>query len=257
MGAIRGRWLALVGYSIAMAYVESAAVLYLRTIIGGIDPVGPRQTPFNPVPDYGWIEIGREAATILMLGTVGYLAGRGAAGRLGAFAVAMGVWDIFYYVFLWLFAGWPPSPLAQDILFLIPLPWWGPVLSPVLLALLMIAAGTAAMAREAGGELARPTARAWLLITGGAALCLLAFMAHALLALPRGIEAAYMVRGGPFPWPLYATGLVLMVAGLALALRRGGAFAELSGWHPSLGRHAGGRDSALLRRVGGGSDAGG
>jgi hypothetical protein len=220
MAAIRGPWLALVAYAVAMAYVESAAVLYLRTIIGGVDPVGPRYTPFDPVPDYGWIEIGREAATMVMLGTVGYLTGRGVAGRLGAFAIAMGVWDIFYYVFLWLFVGWPQSPLAPDILFLIPLPWWGPVLSPVLLALIMIAAGTVAMAREADGGLARPAGYAWLLILGGALLCLLAFMADALAALPKGIEAAYLARGGTFPWPIYSLGLVLVVAGLRIALRR-------------------------------------
>jgi hypothetical protein len=221
------RWLAVVGYAVAMAYVESAAVLYLRTIIGGVDPVGPRHTPFNPVPDYGWIEIGREAATMVMLACIGYLAGRGVAGRIGAFAIAMGVWDIFYYVFLWLFAGWPQSPLAPDILFLIPLPWWGPVLSPVLLALLMIAAGTVAMYREVRGGVAPPTWPAWLLLIGGALLCLMAFMAHGLLALPRGIEAAFATRGGPFPWPIYAAGLLLAVAGLRLVLRGASELAEV------------------------------
>src|SRR5947209_15065380 len=133
-----------------MAYVESAAVLYLRTIYGGIDPVGPRTTPFNPLPDFIAIEIGREAATFVMLGAVGYLAGTTLKSRIGAFAVALGVWDIFYYVFLWLFARWPASLLAPDVLFLIPLPWWGPVISPVLVAAAIAIAGAAAMARELG-----------------------------------------------------------------------------------------------------------
>ena len=62
MAGVAGRWFGVVAYAVAMAYVESAAVLYLRTIIGGVDPVGPRHTPFDPIPDYGWIEIGREAA---------------------------------------------------------------------------------------------------------------------------------------------------------------------------------------------------
>jgi hypothetical protein len=227
MAGVAGRWSAVVAYAVAMAYVESAAVLYLRTIIGGVDPVGPRYTPFNPVPDYGWIEIGREAATMVMLGAIGYLAGRGVAGRIGAFAIAMGVWDIFYYVFLWLFAGWPQSPLAPDILFLIPLPWWGPVLSPVLLALLMIGGGTAAMVREVRGGVPRPSLRAWGLLTGGMLLCLLAFMADGLLALPRGLEAAFTARGGPFPWPIYAVGLLLGAVGLRLALRTASQLPEL------------------------------
>ena len=64
--------------------------------------------------------------------------------RLGYAAIAFGVWDIFYYVFLKMMCGWPHSLVDWDILFLIPLPWWGPVLAPVLIASLMIAWGTLA-----------------------------------------------------------------------------------------------------------------
>jgi hypothetical protein len=204
-----------------MAYVESAAVLYLRTIYGGIDPVGPRYPPIVPLPDFVWIEIGREAATVVMLASVAYLAATSLAGRLGAFAIAMGVWDIFYYVFLWLFAGWPSSPLAPDVLFLIPLPWWGPVLSHVLVAAVIVLAGAAATAREFGDGLPRPRRRDVVAVLAGASLCLVAFMANALLALPNGgIEAAYYARGGPFPWPIYALGLLLGSAGLARGVTR-------------------------------------
>jgi hypothetical protein len=219
--AAAGRWTAVALYAIAMAYVESAAVLYLRTIYGGIDPIGPRHSVFDPLPDFVWIEIGREAATMVMLAAVGYLAATSLAGRIGAFAIAMGVWDIFYYVFLWLFAGWPSSPLAPDVLFLIPLPWWGPVLSPMLVAGVIVVAGAAAMARELGDGLPRPGRRDVLAVLVGASLCLLAFMANALEVLPRGgIEAAYYARGGPFPWPLYALGLLVGSAGVVRTLCR-------------------------------------
>jgi hypothetical protein len=219
--AASGRWIAVGLYAVAMAYVESAAVLYLRTILGGIDPIAARHPALGVVPDFGWIEIGREAATMLMLAAVGYLAGNTLAGRIGAFAVAMGLWDIFYYVFLWLFAGWPSSPLAPDVLFLIPLPWWGPVLSPVLVAAVIVLAGAAAMARELGDGCPRPRRRDVATILAGAGLCLLAFMANALLALPvGGLEAAFSLRGGPFPWPIYAVGMVIGCAGLARSLTR-------------------------------------
>jgi hypothetical protein len=215
------RWTAVALYAIAMAYVESAAVLYLRTIYGGIDPVAPRHPPFDPLPDFVWIEIGREGATMVMLAAVGYLAATSLAGRIGAFAVAMGIWDIFYYVFLWLFAGWPSSPLAPDVLFLIPLPWWGPVLSPILVAGLIVLAGGAAMARELGDGLPRPSRRDLLALLLGATLCLLAFMTNALEVLPRGgIEAAYYARGGPFPWPVYAAGLVVGSIGVIRTISR-------------------------------------
>jgi hypothetical protein len=201
-------------YAIAMAFVESASVLYLRTIYGGIDPVGSRRTVFDPLPDFVWVEIGREAATMVMLGSVGWLAGRGAAGRIGAFFMAFGIWDIFYYVFLWVFTGWPGSLMASDVLFLIPLPWWGPVLSPTLLAAIIIVAGAAAMARELGDGVPRPRIGAWLPVVIGLVLCLGAFMADAIAALPRGLEAAYASRGGAFPWPLYTLGVVVGCYGL-------------------------------------------
>jgi hypothetical protein len=207
-------------YAIGMAYVESAAVLYLRTIYGGVDPVGPRSSLFNPLPDFVWIEIGREAATLLMLATVGYLAAATPAGRVGAFAVAMGIWDIFYYAFLWLFAGWPASPLAPDILFLIPLPWWGPVLSPMLLALVIVLAGSAAMARELGDGLPRLGRQDLLTILLGGGLCLIAFMSGALNALPDGLVAAFSVRGAPFPWPVYLLGIGVGSVGLVRWLVR-------------------------------------
>jgi hypothetical protein len=208
------RWLAVVAYAIAMAYVESAAVLYLRTIYGGIDPVGPRNTRFDPLPDFVWLEIGREAATMVMLVAVGWLAGRGVWDRLGGFALAMGSWDIFYYVFLLVFAGWPASLWAVDILFLIPLPWWGPVVAPMGCALIMAVAGAALMARELGDGLPSPPAAVWLAVLGGSTLCLVAFMYDALIQLVGGLEAAFESRAGPFPWPIYVAGVVLAVAGL-------------------------------------------
>lgn len=208
------RFLIVMLFAVGMAYVESAAVLYLRTIYGGVDPVGPRVSPFDPLPELLGVEIGREAATMLMLATVGWLAGRGFGGRSGAFLVAFGTWDVFYYVFLWVFAGWPASPLAPDILFLIPLPWWGPVLAPALIALVMVVGGGLAMARDLGDGLPLPDRRAWLLTTLGALLALAAFMIDALQALGGGLPAAFAARGGAFPWPLYLAGLAIGALGL-------------------------------------------
>jgi hypothetical protein len=42
-----------------------------------------------------------------------------------------GIWDLFYYVWLKVCLGWPSSLLTWDVLFLIPVPWVGPVLAPV------------------------------------------------------------------------------------------------------------------------------
>jgi hypothetical protein len=220
MRAAKPRLIAIIAYAVAMAYVESAAVLYLRTIYGGVDPVATRTPPINPIPDFVWIEIGREAATMVMLGAVAFLAVPTSIGRIGAFGVAMGTWDIFYYVFLWLFAGWPSSPFSQDVLFLIPLPWWGPVLSPILLALIIVGAGAMAMARELGNGVPQPGRGDYVAIVVGAGICLLAFMSNALAVLPNGIEAAYYVRGGPFPWPVFVVGAAIGTFGLVRVLIR-------------------------------------
>jgi hypothetical protein len=207
------RLAAVAGYALAMAYVEAAAVLYIRTLYGGVDPTARRAPVFDVPPSFGGVEFGREAATMVMLATVGWLAAPRPAGRWAAFLLAFGVWDIGYYAFLWLFAGWPTHPLASDVLFLIPLPWWGPVVSPLLLALVMVAGGAAALAREAGTGLPRPDGWAWLALGGGAIVCLVAFMFNALRLLPSGMELAQAARGGAFPWPLYLVGLALCAAG--------------------------------------------
>lgn len=207
------RLAAILGYAVAMAYVEAAAVLYLRTIYGGIDPVGPRATPFRPLPDFAGIEVGREAATVVMLAAMGWLGAARAAGRLGAFLAAFGAWDICYYVFLYWFAGWPASPLAADVLFLIPLPWWGPVISPVLVALLMVGLGAGMMARDLGDGLRPPDRWAWTALGMSVVVCLVAFMFGALLRLVGWAGAGPGAAGGDFPWPLYLGGLALGVFG--------------------------------------------
>ena len=136
------RWWLVVIYAAAMAWVESAVVFYLRSMMDRIEPYQP-----NPLPVIGGfasVELPREFATLVMLFAVGLLAGRTWRARLGYSVIAFGVWDIFYYVFLKIICGWPHSLLDWDILFLLPLPWWGPVLAPVLISLLLILWGTLA-----------------------------------------------------------------------------------------------------------------
>src|SRR5687767_1883921 len=132
----RMRWAIVMAFAIAMAWVESASVFYIRTLVDRIEPYQANPLPIDGA--LGWIELWREAATLVMLATLGMLAGRTWRGRAGYAAIAFGAWDIFYYVFLRLMTGWPNTLLDWDILFLLPLPWWGPVLAPVSTALVMI-----------------------------------------------------------------------------------------------------------------------
>src|SRR5207249_5716507 len=142
-----------------MAWAESATVYYLRVMV---DRVNPYQS--NPLPVSGHVaqvELVREAATLLMLLVVGMLCGRTLRTRLGYTAIAFGVWDIFYYVFLRMMCGWPRSLFDWDILFLLPLPWWGPVLAPVCIALLMIVWGTLVSQRATRSPATVVTSTLW------------------------------------------------------------------------------------------------
>src|SRR6266511_3308216 len=121
----------LIIYAVAMAYVESAVVVYLRALYF---PQG-FAFPLVPLPpDMLAIEIGREVATLVVLLGVAMLAGPERWDRLLVLGVIFGVWDLFYYVWLWVLLRWPPSPLTWDVLFLIPVPWTGPVLAPAVVS---------------------------------------------------------------------------------------------------------------------------
>ena len=126
-------WFAI--FSIAMAFVESAVVVYLRAIFY---PEG-FTFPLMAMSDYKiLVEVLREVATICMLMAVAYLAGKKPWERFAWFMLSFGIWDIFYYVWLKALLDWPSSLLDWDVLFLIPLPWIGPVIAPVSIALLMM-----------------------------------------------------------------------------------------------------------------------
>ena len=94
MQSPRVRWLTVAAFAIAMAWVESAVVFYLRTMINRIEPYQP--TPLPVAGGIGLAEAVRELATLVMLLMVGCLAGRNARTRLAYALVAFGVWDIFY-----------------------------------------------------------------------------------------------------------------------------------------------------------------
>jgi hypothetical protein len=204
------RWLIVVLYAAAMAYVESAVVLYLRTLSGHMDPY---QADPLTLPD-GLIraEMVREAATLIMLFAVGWLAGRTWRSRLGYALVAFGVWDILYYVFLVPLTGWPRSLLDWDILFLLPLPWWGPVLAPVSIAVLMVVVGTLVGLFDRPERAFWPGAWAWGASLVGAALALYVFMADAMRAAGGGAEAIRRVLPTQFNWPVFVVALLLLAA---------------------------------------------
>jgi hypothetical protein len=209
----RARWIGVVTFALAMAWVEAASVYYLRVLV---DRVNPYQA--NPLPmrgPLGQVELVREAATLVMLATLGMLAGRTRRARVGYAAVAFGVWDIFYYVFLRLVGDWPKSLFDWDILFLLPVPWWGPVLAPVSIAFLLIVGGTVASQSHVTRPPTALTRALWCLHGFGIALALYVFMADSLRAVTQGLDVTTMALPSVFNWPMFSVAVALMAAPVA------------------------------------------
>lgn len=128
---MRKSLLYLTVWGVLFGYMEAAIVVYIRQIYY---PDGFSFPLVLIEPQILLTELLREAATLLIIWTTVSLAYQRTQSRFGAFFLLFGIWDIFYYVFLKLLINWPQSFETWDILFLIPLPWVGPVWAPVLVS---------------------------------------------------------------------------------------------------------------------------
>jgi hypothetical protein len=209
-------WWLVVVFAIGMAWVESACVYYLRVMVDRVEPYQANPLPMQGA--LGQVELVREAATLVMLLAIGTLAGRTRHTRLAYTAIAFGVWDIFYYVFLKMICDWPKSLFDWDILFLLPLPWWGPVLAPVSIASLMIVWGTLVSLRTVRDSTPSVTSAAWRLSALGIALALYVFMADSLRAAPHGADVMRSVLPTTFNWSMFVVAFSLMSAPVAQAV---------------------------------------
>lgn len=225
-----GRWpvrfrsvtLTVLIFAVAMAYMESAVVVYLQRALSITpDTLFPLQSQ-SVVGDLAGIEVGRELATLIMLAAVGCLVGRRGIDRLAWTAVAFGVWDVFYYAWLWVFVGWPHSPGSWDVLFLLPAPWAGPVWAPIAVDLALILGGLITGREVLAGRIPRVTRIRGSGAVAGGVLVIGSFMANAPALLTGGVP-------GWFPWPLFLAGMAVAGWGAAASLRSGrvaGAAAE-------------------------------
>ncbi|MGV3774383.1 MAG: hypothetical protein ACO1QB_15895 [Verrucomicrobiales bacterium] len=208
--SVKQRWFVVTLFALAMAWVESAVVYYLRTMIGRIEPYQPEPLPV--VGGLAMAEVVREAATMVMLFTVGWLAGKTWRGRFGFTMLAFGIWDIFYYVFLKVMTPWPNSLRDWDILFLIPLPWWGPIWAPMSIALLMILFGILSTWLEQSIPPIWPSGWTGLACLCGIFIALYVFMIDALQVADQGTDALRNLLPQVFHTNLFLIGLGLMAA---------------------------------------------
>lgn len=198
-------------FAAAFALVEGAVVVYLR---GLYYPDG-FSLPLRVIGESHLIvELAREGATIVMLAAVGAVAGNSRWRKVSYFMIAFGVWDIFYYVWLKVFLNWPASFFDCDILFLIPIPWLGPVIAPVLISVLMIATGILIVQIEKKRPF-RPALRVILLSTLGVGVILFTFMSD----LDASLRSA---MPGPYSYGLFFGGFALLVLAFVAMVRDAG-----------------------------------
>jgi len=208
-------WLTV--FALAMAYLEAAIVVYLREIYYPGDLLHVFPLKLMAVKHYV-IELGREMATIIMLIAIAFLAERGFVRRFAAFCLLMGVWDLFYYVWLQALIGWPLTWLEWDVLFLIPWPWLGPWLCPAAIAVLFIIWGGRVLLSTAEFTFAP---RRGAMFVAGTLLGLASFLWPAAdVLLMNGIEGLTGFMPQQFTWWLYLPGLVLMGMSLPWRERR-------------------------------------
>jgi len=193
-------------FAVAMGYLEATVVVYLRELFYPEGFHFPLQ--FLPAR-LAWLEIGREASTITMLITLGMASGKTPWSRFSCFMLAFGVWDIFYYVWLKILIDWPSSLLEWDILFLIPVPWTGPVLAPVIVALSMICAAAIILWLEGRGRPFSVAGHELFFVILGAVAITGSFLWDFPMILRREVPAV-------FRWKIFWTGELL---GLSFFLR--------------------------------------
>jgi hypothetical protein len=193
-------------FTMAFAYIESSVVVYLRVIFH------PDGFSF-PLPVYVlnplWrrlilTEIGREAATLVIIVTGGWLFGRNTRQRWAYALVIFSIWDLFYYIWLKVLLDWPASLMDWDILFLIPMTWASPVLYPVLVSLAMFAVAIIILHRSQADRPVRLRKPEAIALVAGCAIIVLSFCIG-------GSHVTESNFADYFYWPLFAAGYGLAI----------------------------------------------
>jgi hypothetical protein len=219
-------WLTI--FSIAMGFMESAVVIYLREIYypGGF------RFPLVPLDiNIGLVELLREASTVIMLLGIGILAAKKASLRFAYFIYCFAIWDLCYYLFLWLFLGWPESLLTWDILFLIPVPWVGPVIAPCIISLTMIILAMSIIHYQNSGFNSRLNLKEWMLFITGSLVVIVSFIWDYLRYVSRNniidetnqqtmLDEIKNYVPVEFNWSLFITGELIILLGIIMFIIR-------------------------------------
>lgn len=203
-------WVTL--FAVAFGLVEAVVVVYLR----GLYYPGGFAFPLELIAQPHLVaELARELCTMVMLASVGALAGSSRWQRFSYFMLAFGVWDIFYYAWLKVFLDWPSSLTDWDILFLIPLPWIAPVIAPVLVSVVMIIAALWIVRFESSGNRFSPPLVSWILGGLGTGVILFTFLRDTRATLEGGLPE-------PYGYGFFGVGILFYLGALYRGFRNPG-----------------------------------
>ena len=212
--------------------MESAVVIYIRELYY---PDGFSFPLVMLDERIALVEIIREAATLIMLITIGFIAGRSFTTRFAWFIYSFAVWDIFYYIFLKLLIAWPESFLTWDILFLIPVTWTGPVISPLIVCVYMISlSGLILCFAEKNADIQIHKLE-WIMLLSGAIILIVSFTwdysgyilenysVSELWNMPGNkslFELAIKYIPRKFNWSVFTFGSLVIISAMGLYYRR-------------------------------------
>jgi hypothetical protein len=196
-------WLAV--FALAFGYIEGAVAHYLRMHLypGGFDDTISLVVDSHTLA----VEVGRELCTLLLMVAVAALTRGPFIRRLASFAYVFAIWDLSYYAALWLFEGWPSSLYDWDLLFLVPIPWFSPVLAPMAISAIgIVGAVSVHVILDRRGKLVVPW-HGLTLVNAALVAWEVSFMAH------QGPHTTFPVH---YRWWLFIMGVAFASSGYLL-----------------------------------------
>jgi len=208
-------------FAVAMAFLEGAVVVYLRALYYPEGFSFPLKMMDHRIMT---TETLREAATIVMLFTIGAIATKSRITRFAVFIYVFAIWDIFYYIFLVFLLGWPKSLFTWDLLFLLPVTWVGPVIAPVINSLTMILLAVIILYHRTDDNTFHLSVFEWVLLIAGSLFIIFAYtqpyISYMLERYPMSVLVGFRrnpsltgyaaaFRPVKFNWVIYLTGQMI------------------------------------------------
>jgi hypothetical protein len=205
-------------FSILLSYFEASVVVYLRGIYY---PEGFSFPLIKIRSLHFFTELVREIVALLLILLFSLQLGKGSWKKtLFYFLFIFGVWDIFYYFWLFVILGWPDSLLTWDVLYLIPVPWVAPVLAPILVSLLFTSTIVFIIALEKGKKVFIPRLERSFSYIGFLFIFVSFIEDTASVVLKKGFEGIMNYYPQKFNWFLFLVGYLLLLFSFVRMVRR-------------------------------------